>query len=237
MGSILLIGLFIGMRHALEADHVAAVASLVSGKQSLAHTIRQGSVWGLGHTITLFVFGSVVIFMDAVMPEHLAKGLEVAVGVMLVLLGADVLRRVIRDRVHFHGHRHVNGNKHFHAHSHTGEPRARHSSSRHDHPHPQGFPLRALMVGLMHGMAGSAAVILLALQTVGSPLQGMLYILVFGIGSMLGMALLSVVISIPMLMSARRLSWAHNVFQILVGLLTIGLGLMVVYENSSLLPV
>ncbi len=237
MGSILLIGLFIGMRHALEADHVAAVASLVSGRQSFAHTIRQGSVWGLGHTITLFVFGSVVIFMDAVMPEHLAMGLEMAVGVMLVLLGADVLRRVIRDRVHFHAHRHADGNKHFHAHSHTGEPRARHDSSRHEHPHPRGFPLRALLVGLMHGMAGSAAVILLALQTVGSPLQGMLYILVFGIGSMLGMALLSVVISIPMLMSARRLSWAHNVFQVLVGLLTIGLGLMVVYENSSLLPV
>ena len=76
MGSLLLIGLFIGMRHALEADHVAAVASLMNNRQSLKHTIKQGSVWGLGHTITLFLFGSIVIFMDWVIPEHLASGLE-----------------------------------------------------------------------------------------------------------------------------------------------------------------
>jgi cytochrome c biogenesis protein CcdA len=237
MGSLLLIGLFIGMRHALEADHVAAVASLVSRKQSLAYTIKQGSAWGLGHTITLFLFGSVVIFMDMVLPEHLAKGLETAVGLMLVLLGADVLRRVIRDKVHFHSHQHANGHHHFHAHSHAGESRARHDASQHDHEHPRGFPLRALAVGLMHGMAGSAAVILLALETVTSPLQGVLYILTFGIGSMLGMALLSVVISIPMRLSAKRLAWAHNAFQVSVGALTIGLGVLVLYENSAILPV
>ena len=232
MGSILLIGLFIGMRHALEADHVAAVASLVSRKQSLAHTIRQGSVWGLGHTITLFLIGSAVIFMDTTMPEQLAKGLEAAVGVMLILLGIDVLRRVIRDKIHFHSHCHDDGDCHFHAHSHIGESRDKHDASRHDHEHPEGFPLRALMVGLMHGMAGSAVVILLALQTITTPLQGMLYILVFGIGSMLGMALLSVVISIPMRLSANKLTWAHNSFQLLVGTLTIGLGVLVLYENS-----
>jgi len=129
MGSLLLIGFFIGMRHALEADHVAAVASLVSRKQSLAHTIKQGGVWGLGHTITLFLFGSVMIFMDRVIPQNLVTGLELAVGLMLVLLGADVLRRVIRDKVHFHGHQHTSGRHHFHAHSHAGESAARHAAS------------------------------------------------------------------------------------------------------------
>jgi len=89
----------------------------------------------------------------------------------------------------------------------------------------------------MHGMAGSAAVILLALGAVTSPLQGILYILTFGIGSMLGMALLSMVISIPMRLFARRLTWAHNAFQMLVGALTIGLGVLVLYENSAILPV
>ncbi len=237
MGSLLLIGLLIGMRHALEADHVAAVASLVSQKQSLAHTVKQGAAWGLGHTMTLFLFGSVVIFMDTVLPEHLAKGLETAVGLMLVLLGADVLRRVILDKVHFHGHRHRNGDCHIHAHSHAGESLAQHNAARHDHEHSRGFPLRALMVGLMHGMAGSAAVILLTLEMVMSPLQGMLYILTFGIGSMLGMALLSVIISIPMRLSAKRLTWAHNTFQVLVGALTIGLGVLVLYENSTILLV
>ncbi len=237
MSSLLLIGLFIGMRHALEADHVAAVASLVNGRQTLAHTIWQGTIWGLGHTVTLLLFGSIVLFMDGVMSARLAGGLEMAVGVMLVLLGGDVLRRVIRDRVHFHGHRHGDGKHHFHAHSHAGESRAEHNVSRHHHQHPQGFPLRALAVGLMHGMAGSAAVILLALQTVTSPVDGILYILVFAVGSMLGMALLSVVISIPLLLSARRLTWAHNAFQALLGVLTVGLGVLVIYENSAVLPV
>jgi len=237
MGSLLLIGLFIGMRHALEADHVAAVASLTSQKQSLAHTVKQGAVWGVGHTITLFLFGSVVIFMDTVMPADLVQGLEMAVGLMLVLLGADVLRRVIRDRIHFHSHRHGNGHYHFHAHSHVGEPRTQHDAFSHTHQHPRGFPLRALMVGMMHGMAGSAAVILLALETVSSPLQGMFYILTFGIGSIFGMALLSVIISFPMRLSARRLTWAHNTFQVLVGTLTIGLGMFVLFENSAFMVV
>ncbi|MEW7980843.1 MAG: urease accessory protein [gamma proteobacterium symbiont of Phacoides pectinatus] len=232
MESLLLFGLLIGMRHAMEADHLAAVASLVSRRQSLVETLRQGGAWGLGHTLTLFLFGSVVIFMDTVMPERLAAGLELAVGFMLVLLGGDVLRRVVRERVHFHVHKHGR-ERHFHAHSHAGEARAEHDPEHHHHPHPQGFPLRALLVGLMHGMAGSAAVILLALQTMTSSLQGVLYILVFGIGSMLGMALLSVVISLPMRFSAKRLTWAHNGLQLLVGIVTVVLGLLVIREQGS----
>ena len=237
MGSLLLIGLLIGMRHALEADHVAAVASLTSQKQSLAHTIKQGAVWGMGHTLTLFLFGSIVIFMDTVIPADLAQGLEMAVGLMLVLLGADVLRRVIRDRIHFHSHQHDDGRFHFHAHSHAGESRRQHDASSHGHQHPHGFPFRALMVGMMHGMAGSAAVIVLALGTVESPMQGLLYILIFGIGSIFGMALLSVIISFPMRLSATRLTWAHNSLQMLVGMMTIGLGVFVLYENRAILPI
>lgn len=232
-GSMLLLGFFIGMRHALEADHVAAVASLVSRKQSLAHTLHQGTAWGLGHTITLFLFGSIVIFMDTVIPATLARGLEAAVGVMLLLLGADVLRRLRRDKVHFHTHRHGPGHTHFHAHSHAGETLGNHSDSSHDHLHPCGFPVRALLVGLMHGMAGSAAVILLALETVESPMQGVAYILLFGLGSMFGMALLSVAISIPMYLSARRLSWAHHGMQLFIGVATIGMGLVVLLENRG----
>ncbi len=236
MGYLLLAGMLIGMRHAMDADHVAAVASLVSRKQSLTTAIRQGGVWGLGHTITLLLFGSIVIFIDTVIPESVAKGLEMAVGGMLVLLGADLLRRMARDRIHFHTHRHDEGYSHFHAHSHLGEPATRHELSPHDHQHHrQRFPLRALLVGLMHGMAGSAAVILLTLDAVTSPFQGILYILIFGIGSMFGMLLLSVVISIPMQLSAGRLSRAHNIFQLVIGLTTIALGLLVLFENSVVL--
>ena len=224
--NLLVLGVFLGLRHALDADHVAAVASLTSKNQSLSQGIRQGAAWGIGHTITLLIFGSVVIFMDTVMPESLAKNLEIAVGVMLVLLGGDVLRRVICNKIHFHSHQHRNEHPHFHAHAHAGERQSQHKISQHDHQHTEALPVRALMVGLMHGMAGSAAVILLTFDAGTTPLQGMLYILLFGVGSMIGMALLSVIMTWPLRLLAKQLTWAHNSFQALIGVLTISLGIL-----------
>lgn len=162
------------------------------------------------------------------MPDYLARKLEMAVGIMLILLGADVLRRVIRNKLHFHAHQHKDGSSHFHAHSHAGQIPSEHENSRHDHQHGKAFPVRALMVGLMHGMAGSAAVILLTFDAGTSPLQGMLYILLFGLGSMLGMALLSVIITLPLRFFAKQLTWIHNGFQVLIGLLTVGLGVLMI---------
>ena len=107
MISILLLGLLLGMKHAIEADHVAALATLATRSQSLAQTVKLGAVWGLGHTLTLLLFGGLVLALDLVMPERLAQALEFAVGIMLVLLGLDVLRRISRERVHFHIHRHA----------------------------------------------------------------------------------------------------------------------------------
>ena len=231
MVNLLLLGLFLGLRHALDADHVAAVATLTSKNRSLSDSIRQGVAWGLGHTITLLMFGSIVIFMDTIMPDYLAKKLEIAVGVMLIMLGADVLRRVYRGKVHFHSHQHENGDSHFHAHSHAGQLLSRHNDLKHDHQHADKFPLRALMVGLMHGMAGSAAVILLSFETGTTPLQGMMYILLFGLGSMIGMALLSLIITLPLRLFANQLTWAHNSFQVLIGLLTISLGALVLFDG------
>jgi len=226
--NLLMLGLLLGLRHALDADHVAAVASLTSQKQSLSNSIKQGAAWGAGHSITLFLFGSIVIFMDTMMPDYLARKLEMAVGIMLVLLGADVIRRVVRSKLHFHSHQHENGHSHFHAHSHAGQSLSQPKNLMHDHQHARTFPVRALMVGLMHGMAGSAAVILLTFDAGTSPLHGMLYILLFGTGSMIGMALLSVIISLPLRLFAKQLTWAHNSFQVLIGVLTIGLGILMV---------
>ncbi len=228
--SVLLMSLLIGMRHALESDHLAAVASLATRSPSLRQTVRLGATWGLGHTLALFLFGSVVLWMDTVMPEHLAHWLEFAVGLMLVGLGIDVLRRLWKERVHYHVHRHNDGTVHFHAHSHQGQ-RA-HDPDAHRHEHPQGFPLRALLVGLVHGMAGSAALILLTLQTLHDPWLGMLYMLVFGIGSILGMAAVSVVIAWPLKATGRRLTWAHNGLQATIGLFTLGSGLWIALESA-----
>jgi len=235
ISNLLIIGLLLGMRHALEADHIAAVASLTNKKYSLSYTIKQGAAWGIGHTITLLLFGSIVIFMDTVMPEYLAVRLEIAVGVMLVILGADVLRRVYHNKIHFHEHKHDNGNFHFHAHSHAGEAKSQHNRLAHDHQHTDSFPVRALLIGLMHGMAGSAAVILLTVDMGTTPMQGIMYILLFGTGSIVGMALLTVVISLPIKLFSTQLTWAHNAFQLLIGVITITLGVMVVYQNSAVL--
>ncbi len=232
--SLLLMGLLIGVRHALDADHVAAVASLSARSQSQAQTIRQGLFWGLGHTITLLLFSSVALFMDHVISDQLAMGLELAVGGMLVLLGGELLWRLLRERIHFHSHQHGDGSHHFHGHSHAGEVDREHDRASHHHSHPRRLPLRALMVGLMHGMAGSAAVILLALQSVSSLLQGVLYILVFGLGTMLGMALLSVVISIPLQLSANRLSGWYQGVQLLTSLATVAVGVVVIVQNHAL---
>ena len=221
--SLLLLGFLIGMRHALEADHVAAVASLAARSHSFADTIRQGTFWGIGHTITLVLFGSMVIWMDSVMPEQVARWLEYAVGIMLVILGFDFIRRVISERIHFHRHSHRDGETHFHAHSHAGEKS--HDPAAHRHEHEKSFPFRALVIGLVHGMAGSAALIILTLETIRSPLQGMFYMLLFGVGSMLGMALLSAAIAIPLRSSAKGLTWLHNGLQVVIGAATIMIGL------------
>jgi len=229
LASILLLGLFLGMRHALDADHLAAVASLATRSPSLAQTVRQGVAWGAGHTLTLLVCGGAVLALGLVVPLQAARALEVAVGAMLVLLGADVLLRVRRDRVHFHRHRHADGVEHFHAHSHRDE-RSPHEPAAHRHGHPRGFPVRALAVGMMHGMAGSAAIVLLGLEAMASVGWGLAYIAVFGLGSILGMALLSAAIAVPLRFSARLPTWTHGGVSAAIGAATLGIGLYLVYQ-------
>jgi len=229
---LLLLGFLIGMRHALEADHVAAVASLATKTTSVKSAIKQGAVWGLGHTLTLFLFSSIVIMTDSIIPEYLADGLEFVVGIMLVMLGVDVIRRLVRDKIHFHSHQHDDEVTHFHAHKHTNKPANNklHASSEHKHEHNSAFPVRALYVGMMHGMAGSAALIILTLQSVDSVITGLLYILMFGIGSIIGMAALSFIIVIPLRHSAKGLTWINNSLQGIIGVATITLGSVLIYD-------
>ncbi len=218
------------MRHALEADHVAAVASLATRGRSVRDIVRLGATWGLGHTLTLFAVGSAVLILGAQLPENIAAMLELAVGIMLVALGADVLRRIVRDRIHFHAHRH-DGDVHLHAHSHADE--ATRAASAHDHAHRSSLSFRALLVGAMHGMAGSAALVLLTLGTLQSIWLGMLYMALFGLGSMAGMAVLSLAISVPLRFAARRLTWAYNGLSLAVGVTTIGLGATIIYRIAG----
>ena len=196
-GTVLLFGLLFGLQHALEADHLAAVATLVARESDARRVIRQGVFWGLGHALTLLLFGGAVMVIGVVLPAPWVHALDGAVGVTLVLLGADLLRRLWRDRVHFH--------------SKVYSP----------------LPLRALLVGMVHGLAGSAALVLLTLQQVGSPWIGLLYVLLFGLGSVCGMASLLWVVSVPMRLGAPYITRCRRWFNGGVALVSVAFGLNV----------
>ena len=228
MFGILGLGFLLGMQHALEADHIAAVSSIAARRSHLGDIVRHGLTWGLGHTPTLFAFAGAAILLGHAIPESVARPMETAVGVMLVGLGVHVLWRLWRDRVHFHRHGHGDGTVHYHAHSHAGEA-APHARAAHAHQH--GFRWRTLLVGLMHGMAGSAALLVLAVSQASSPAVGLGYVALFGVGSMIGMGALSMVIAVPLVVSARWLTSANRGLQGVVGLVTMAIGVMTIVET------
>jgi high-affinity nickel permease len=228
MSGILALGFLLGMQHALEADHIAAVSSIAARRTEIGDIVRHGLTWGLGHTLTLFAFAGAAILLGHAIPESVARPIETAVGIMLVGLGTHVLWRLWRDRVHFHLHGHGDGTVHLHAHSHAGEtlPHARVA-----HAHAHGFRWRTLLVGLMHGMAGSAALLVLTVSQAPSPAAGLCYVALFGIGSMVGMGALSTVIAVPLAVSARWLTWANRGLQGAVGIVTTLIGLTTIYHT------
>ncbi|HIF17699.1 MAG TPA: urease accessory protein [Cycloclasticus sp.] len=229
--NLLFLGFLIGMRHALEADHVAAVASLATGS-NLRGTIMQGAAWGLGHTLTLFLFGSIALLIDGIIPNNFSAALEFSVGIMLVLLGLDVLYRLYKKRIHFHTHQHGEEVKHFHAHAH--KKHENHTAIAHQHVHKKVFPKRALLIGLMHGMAGSSALIILTMQTVQTPSTALLYIALFGAGSILGMALLSCVIAIPLRYSSHKLTHVYNSLHLGIAVCTVSVGSLIINNYLQL---
>jgi high-affinity nickel permease len=229
MFGILGLGFLLGMQHALEADHIAAVSSIAARRSEVGDIVKHGLTWGLGHTLTLFVFAGAAIVLGHAIPEHVAQPIETAVGIMLVGLGTHVLWRLWRDRVHFHAHRHGDDTLHIHAHSHAGET-VPHVQALHAHGH--GFRWRTLLVGLMHGMAGSAALLVLTVSQASSPAIGLGYVALFGIGSMIGMGALSTVIAVPLAISARWLTWANRGLQGAVGLVTIAIGVRTIIATT-----
>jgi hypothetical protein len=230
LGVVLGVGLLLGMQHATEADHLAAVASLASRERSLKSGMFHGIAWGLGHTLMLLLVAGALGFLGWVVSPLVAGRMEQAVGAMLIVLGIGVLRRLRRERIHFHAHSHDAGHgnvlaapplSHFHAHSHAGEAQP-HERSPHRHSHR--LPLRSVVVGMIHGMAGSAALALLASQSMPSPAWMLVYIAVFGAGSIIGMALLSGAIAIPLGLTARHLTRVYRVLNVVVALFSVALG-------------
>lgn len=218
----LFFGFVLGMEHALDADHVVAVSTIVSHSRSLWRSAVIGVFWGVGHTLTLLVVGLVVILLKVNTPESIALSMEFLVGIVLVGLGVEILRGYRRKRVHAHAHSH-GGTVHVHFHSHAlGED--------HDHDHDAAPSWKPLFVGMIHGLAGSAALMLLVLTTVQSTTEGLLFILLFGGGSICGILLLSTVIAIPFALTAGRLEPINEAVRLVAGLVSMVLGGSIMIE-------
>lgn len=221
--SILFIGFALGLQHAIEADHLAAVSTIVSEKKSLLTASVIGGFWGLGHTISLFIVGALVIFLKVQISETAEARLEAAVGVMLVLLGLNSLRKLLTaEKVHVHKHEH-DGREHIHLHSHGGEQENTHHR----------FSPRSILVGMVHGLAGSAALMLLILPVIPSPAVALLYILIFGAGSIGGMMAMSFVIGLPFHFTAGRFAMLNSVIRTAAGGFSVVLGVYIVYEKLA----
>lgn len=232
LASILLLGFALGIRHAMDADHLAAMATLATKCRSVTDTVRQGIAWGTGHTLVLLLFAGTVIMVGQAIPHSAAQSLEAVVGCMLVLLGAHTLYRVPPLRAHLHRHPQAAGADHLTADARLGRD-VESVAERPDKIDTHGLPVRAVIVGMVHGLAGSAALILLSVQAVPSSGWALVYIVTFGLGSIVGMASLSALIAMPLRLSARYLARAYGLFAAAIGTSTVVLGACIVYRVGT----
>lgn len=251
LAAIAALGFFLGMRHATDPDHVVAVATIVARQRSVKGAALIGAVWGAGHTLTILVVGGAIILFNWVVSPHAGLAMELAVGIMLVLLGLANLagRSPVHEmvameaaggpgegRAHVHAHRHGD---YVHTHAHGHDPEW--------HPHaPSDTPLaaldrrlggigpyrwaRPLVVGIVHGLAGSAAVALLVLTTLRTPRWGVLYLLDFGLGTIAGMMLITAVISVPFALPGSRSARFMRGVRLASGAISLVFGLWVAWQ-------
>ncbi|MBQ11477.1 MAG: urease accessory protein UreH [Planctomyces sp.] len=225
----LALGIILGSKHSLDPDHVVAVSTIVSEYRNPLRSFWVGISWGLGHTTTLLIIGIVIIALRLTIPERMALLFEFAVGVMLVGLGIQVIYSFRKKKVHQHAHGHEE-EAHHHYHSHSKSPE---HVPEHHNTHGIGKPFlrrKSYVIGLVHGVAGSAALTLLVLASIESPIAGLAYILLFGLGSVLSMGIMTVIIGLPFVISAGRLPNLNRTIQFAVGSLSILFGGFLMYQ-------
>lgn len=223
------LGLLLGARHSLDPDHVVAVSTIVSEYRNPLKSFWVGVSWGLGHTTTLFLVGVVIIALRLTIPDRMALLLEFLVGIMLVGLGAQVVYGFWKNKVHQHAHGHEESS-HQHYHSHGQEPEADQVHHEENGIGKPFFRKKSFFVGTVHGMAGSAALTLLILAYIDSSIVGLVYILLFGVGSILSMGIMTILISLPFVASANKLPNLNRVIQFAVGALSMVFGGFIMYQ-------
>jgi ABC-type nickel/cobalt efflux system permease component RcnA len=238
--SMIGLGFFLGMRHATDPDHVVAVSTIVSRQRNLKAAAMVGVLWGFGHTITIFVVGSAIILFNFVIPPRLGLSMELSVGLMLILLGilnlSGILQWITKTCTR--------------SDSLPDVPRQIHGACAHSHsPQPTnakdwtnswttgGFGqlglyhvIRPLLVGIVHGLAGSAAVALLVLATIGEPFGALVYLLVFGLGTIAGMMVITAAIAVPFTLSESRSARLNRSLAMVSSLISVCFGFFVVYQ-------
>jgi ABC-type nickel/cobalt efflux system permease component RcnA len=232
MITILTVGFVLGMAHALETDHLAAVASFSVRGKSAREILKLGVSWGLGHTITLFLTVVPLFLLGMAISETVEARLEAFVGAVLVFLGLRLIWKLWKERVHVHVHKHDDGVQHSHVHSHKDEPGA-HAQSDHAHTHKRAISWPSMLVGLIHGAAGSAALLLYV--TDAAPVKWMVVplVLLFGLGSVLGMALVSQIIVIPLKLAQMGKAWVFPALQHVAALAAISVGAMFIFNGLA----
>jgi len=220
--SMLGLGFLLGMRHALDADHVAAVSTMLAQRPDLRRSGFIGLCWGCGHTAVLLAVGLAVLALKITIPDAVAQAVESVVGMMLVALGLALAVTLYREQWHLHAHEH-DGARHVHLHSHRlGED--------HAHRHAWRDSLPPLLVGMVHGLAGSAALMLVVLSAVHTFWEGIAYILLFGMGSIVGMIALGALISLPFLLSVPFGRSVHVAVRGLASVGSIGFGIAILFR-------
>lgn len=247
--SIIVVGFFLGMRHATDPDHVIAVTTIVARQRNLTRAALTGAFWGLGHTLTIFVVGATIILFDVVIPARLGLSMELSVGFMLIVLGvmnvAGFLRSVPSASSHaheesgtVHAHPHAHGDyAHSHSHGHSPESHS-HRAGRTPLALLDRFfskaalyrPIRPFVIGTVHGLAGSAAVALLILTTIRDPHWALAYLLLFGIGTIAGMMLITMSIASAFVFAGKgRQNFSHRL-GLISGLISLAFGIGLVYQ-------
>ena len=232
--AILGIGLVFGLKHATEVDHVVAVSTIVSRHKNVFRSAFVGALWGAGHTLSLMAVAVIVLWFRIAIPERISGWLEFGVALMIIGLGVSALWRALRKSGQFHVHQHSHdGVAHTHVHFHENETQhAPAAQTSHSHRVSR-VGVKPVLVGMMHGLAGSGALTLLVLTQISSAWVGLLYVLTFGFGSIAGMLLMSGLIGLPFALTSRKLTNAHQGLQTLAAILSICFGIWYAYKVGA----
>lgn len=224
--SAVALGFVLGLRHALDPDHVVAVSTIVSAEPNWRRSSLIGSFWGLGHATSLLTLGGLIVALRINITELAASRLEIIVSVMLVGLGVYAIRSA-RAGFRLHAHPHTHGDRE-HVHLHVHEPR---TQPVHQHTHPLRFGLRPYAIGLVHGVAGSGGLALLVMATAKTAASGLLYMAALALGALVGMGILSGLLTLPLAALRTRYQTLHLRFQFLSGVCSVAFGLWLFSEH------